>query len=97
MRVTQEIDIEKICKQHFVALIASRPVRSHHYAHKTTHPSSRRAAPDPGPKTVIGRVPGALGDATALLPHQDQGGDGLGEPAILESGFVWTDAQFAHA
>jgi hypothetical protein len=37
-------------------------------------------------------MPGALGDATALLPHQDQGGDGLGEPNDPGIGFVWTDA-----
>jgi len=80
-----------------VALIASQPDRSHHYAHKPTHPPSRRAVPDPRPKTVIGRVPGALGDATARLPHQDQGGDGLGEPGDPGIGSVWTDAQFAHA
>jgi hypothetical protein len=41
VRVTQEIDIEKICKQYFVVLIANATLNPHRSAHKTPHSRSR--------------------------------------------------------
>ena len=48
VRVTQENDLEKICKQHFVVLRGFNPLYLLYSNHKKTHPRGTAATPARG-------------------------------------------------
>ena len=89
MRVTQENNIEKICKQHFVALTVLAPRHLHRNAHKTTEPHRLAAGRAAAPRLV----PAAHQAATRPIDASRTPGDVLLPPWAADRTPSWNHGE----